>query len=266
MPTTVPTTVPTTWDPATYLRFAEERSRPFAELLARVDVDARTVVDLGCGPGHLTEQIRARWPRAHILGLDTSTQMVATARKEHALPDADYEVRDLREWSPDEPVDLVLSNATLQWVPGHLELLPGLADAVAVGGSIAFSVPGNFAEPSHVLLRELADEQPYVRWTWDIERPSAYDAASYLDVLGRPGWIVDAWETTYLHVLSGSDPVFGWLSGTGARPVLQALPARERQRFETTFKSRLRAAYPSREYGTVLPFRRVFVVARRQEG
>ncbi len=254
---------PAVWDPATYLRFSDERSRPFAELLARVDGDATSIVDLGCGPGHLSEVLRARWPEATIIGIDSSPDMVAAARRDHPGTGVSYTLGDLRTWSPHDPVDLVVSNATLQWVPDHLRLLPRIAGAVARGGSLAFSVPGNFAAPSHALLSELADEEPYRRFTADVERPSAHDAADYLDALAGRGWTVDAWETTYQHVLAGEDAVFGWISGTGARPVLQALPDEVRVRFETAYKARLREAYPVQDYGTVLPFRRVFAVARR---
>ena len=253
-----------TWSPDTYLRFCDQRSRPFAELVSRVGGEAHLIVDLGCGPGHLTPVLRARWPRARIIGVDSSAEMVERARDEHSEPGVEYVEADLRDWRPSIEPDLLVSNATLQWVPDHLALLPELADLVAPGGTFAFSVPGNFAEPSHVLLHELAAEEPYREWTRQVDRPAAHDATTYLDLLARHGWVVDAWETTYLHLLEGEDPVFAWISGTGARPVLQALPAPERDRFEVTYKARLREAYPAQPYGTVLPFRRVFVVARRE--
>ena len=249
-----------TWDPATYLHFRDERSRPFIDLLSRVDATPGSIVDLGCGPGHLTPVLRARWPAACITGLDSSPHMVAAARRDHSGPNVRYVCADLREWLPPRPVDLVVSNATLQWVPDHLQLLPRLAAAAT---TLAFSVPGNFSEPSHLLLRRLAAEEPYRTWTADVEQPSAHDAGTYLDALAGRGWTVDAWETTYQHVLADADAVFDWIRGTGARPVLQSLPGDLRERFEATYKQRLREAYPVRAHGTVLPFRRVFVVARR---
>lgn len=253
-----------TWDPARYLRFRDERSRPFAELIARVEAEPGSILDLGCGPGHLSGLLRARWPDASILGLDSSPEMVAAARRDHAAAGVTYALGDLRTWSPETPVDLVVSNATLQWAPDHLRLLPHLAAMVAPGGHLAFSVPGNFTEPSHVLLRNLADEEPYRRWTAEVEHPSAHGAATYLDTLASLGWEVDAWETTYQHVLTGEDAVFDWISGTGARPVLEALPDDVREQFAVIYKQQLRDAYPAQAYGTVLPFRRVFVVAHRR--
>ena len=174
-----------------------------------------------------------------------------------------FAVQDLRDWSPREPVDVIISNAALQWVPGHRDLLPRLVEALAPGGWLAFQVPGNFTEPSHRLLEELADDERFAAYVTDRDRPASYDPVDYLDDLAGLGCAVDAWETTYLHRLTGPDPVFGWISGTGARPVLQALPDGLREQFEVEYKALLSEAYPARPYGTVLPFRRIFVVAQR---
>ena len=158
---------------------------------------------------------------------------------------------------------MLVSNATLQWVPGHLDLLPALVGAGAPGGWLAFQVPGNFDEPSHTIRADLAAAGAVRRAHWPGSRcPTRHDPATYLDALAALGCTVDAWETTYLHVLTGPDPVFTWVSGTGARPTLQALPDGLREEFDAEFRARLDAAYPARDYGVVLPFRRVFVVAQ----
>ena len=250
------------WDPDRYLAYADERGRPFVELLARVGAEApATVVDLGCGPGNLTALLRHRWPAATVLGLDSSPEMIAKARA--ADDTTTWEVADLRAWATDaEPVDVLVSHATLQWVPGHLDLLPALVSRVNGGGWFAFQVPANFDEPSHTIRTQLAGEAPYDEHTQGVAVPSSHDPAVYLERLSALGCEVDAWETTYLHVLTGPDPVFTWVSGTGARPTLQALPDDLRPGFEAEFKRRLRAAYPERDGRVVLPFRRVFVVAR----
>ena len=170
---------------------------------------------------------------------------------------------DLNGWlAQGERADVVVSNAMFQWVPGHLDLLPQIVAAVEPGGWLAFQVPGNFGEPSHTILRELADEDAYAASTAGVAYPDAHDAATYLRALQRLGCAVDAWETTYLHVLQGPDPVFTWVSGTGARPVLAALADDVRPAFVEEYRSRLRAAYPDHGDGVVLPFRRVFAVAQ----
>ncbi|WP_300399698.1 trans-aconitate 2-methyltransferase [Nocardioides sp.] len=271
-------TQPHSWDPERYLTFADERGRPFVDLISRIGAPApAAVVDLGCGPGNLTRLLAERWPQAQVTGLDSSPEMIAAARRDVVRPDGDgslsFGVADLREWRPDAPVDVLVSNATLQWVGGHLDLLPRLVEAVAPGGWLAFQVPGNFAEPSHEIRRVLADEAPYVAHTRGLATPASHDPTVYLEALAALGCAVDAWETTYLHVLStraDPDPVFTWVSGTGARPTLQALEAESaglRGEFEEELKARLRTAYPPSDRGRVLlPFRRVFVVARVSRG
>jgi len=251
------------WDPVTYLEFAGERSRPFLDLLSRVKAaHPSLVVDLGCGPGQLTASLADRWPDAQILGLDSSPEMIKQS-VEFARHRVSFQVQDLRDWRPEAPVDVIISNATLQWVPGHRGLMPDLVKALSQDGWLAFQVPGNFGEPSHQLLRQLAADARYAPMLTEVTWPSSPDAASYLADLAGLGCAVDAWETTYLHVLTGPNPVFRWISGTGARPVLQALPDDLRAQFIAEYQELLNAAYPAREHGTVLPFRRIFVVAER---
>ncbi|MCW2846515.1 MAG: Trans-aconitate 2-methyltransferase [Marmoricola sp.] len=247
-----------TWDPDRYAAFTDERGRPFADLVARIGATSPdTVVDLGCGAGNLTALLARRWPQARVLGVDSSAEMIRAAPTGAGV---EFGVGDLRDWS--RPVDVLVSNAAFQWVPGHLDLLPRLLASVNPGGWFAFQVPGNFEEPSHTIRAELASEPAYVEHTAGVASPDAHDAATYLRVLRELGGEVDAWETTYLHVLTGPDPVFTWVSGTGARPTLQALPTDLRPGFEEEFKRRLREAYPEQDGAVVMPFRRVFVVAR----
>jgi trans-aconitate 2-methyltransferase len=249
------------WDPDRYLVFADERGRPFVDLVGRIRAEApSTVVDLGCGAGNLTVLLAERWPQAHVVGLDSSSAMVDAAPVDAGV---EFVVGDVNDWSaPARSVDVIVSNALLQWVPGHLDLLPGLVGALRPGGWLALQVPGNFDEPSHTITRELAAEPAYAEHTAAVATPRAHDAATYLRALRDLGCEVDAWETTYLHVLTGPDPVFTWISGTGSRPTLQALPAGLRAEFEAELKRRLRDAYPEHGGAVVMPFRRVFVVAR----
>jgi trans-aconitate 2-methyltransferase len=251
------------WDPDRYLLYADERGRPFVDLLHRVGAEApRHVVDLGCGPGNLTSLLVSRWPDADVLGVDSSAEMVDRAAGVDGLR---VERGDVRTWEafPDAaPVDVLVANAVYQWVPGHLDLLPRLVGQVAPGGWFAFQVPGNHDAPSHALLHELSADPRFAAFTEGVARPSSHDPGVYADALRDLGLVVDAWETTYLHLLGGEDPVFTWISGTGARPTLAALPTTLRDEFVSDYKALLRRAYPPGSHGTVLPFRRVFVVAQ----
>jgi trans-aconitate 2-methyltransferase len=258
------------WDPTTYLRFAGERARPFAELLSRVGADApRVVVDLGCGDGSATATLAQRWPGARVTGIDSSPSMLAAAAA-HAVPGRlDFTTGNLRNWHPIEPVDVLVSNAALHWVPGHGQLMARWAGELAAGGWLAVQVPGNQAAPTHTLLAELVAGP---RWAGRLapgddsvlDPAAVLDPTGYLEVLTAAGLAADAWETTYLHVLTGEDPVLRWVSGTVLRPVLARLSPADGEELTTEYAAALRVAYPVRPDGTtLLPFRRVFAVGQR---
>lgn len=252
------------WDPAQYLRFGDERSRPFFDLIARIGADhPGLVADLGCGPGQLTAALAERWPAAQVHGLDSDPEMIAAARK-LALPGrVSFAQGDLRDWQPDRPADVIVANAVLQWVPQHTEVLTRWTETLAPGGWLAVQVPGNLDQPIHAIVRELAGS---ARWRTRLAgvalNRQAGDPADYADLLLRAGCQVDAWETTYLHVLPGDDPVLQWARGTALRPVLAVLDPAEAAAFCEEYGALAAAAYPAARYGTILPFRRVFAVAR----
>lgn len=253
------------WSPEQYASYADHRQRPFYELLARVGAEnPETVVDLGCGTGELTAALSRRWPDAEIEGIDSSAAMIGEARKRQTSR-LSFRLADIAAWRPGQTPGVIVSSAALQWVPDHLELLPRWVAALAPQGWLAFTVPGNFGAPSHVILREMCTS---VKWTKDLGKAIRHDAVAepgrYLDLLARHGCAADVWETTYQQVLAGSDAVLEWTKGTALRPVLAALPSRaERAEFLGEYGKLLAEAYPERPYGTVFPFRRIFVVARR---
>jgi trans-aconitate 2-methyltransferase len=253
------------WDPGTYLAYADERGRPFGELLARVRATApREVVDLGCGPGTLTAGLAARWPSARVRGLDSSASMIASARSLGAR--VSFEVADLVDWTPGPETDVVVSNAALQWVPSHSSLLVDWAAALPGGAWLAFAVPGNFSAPSHRLLRSVARSPAWRDRLAAVELRDSpvLDAAGYCRLLQGAGCTVDAWETTYVHVLPATDvhPVLAWMSGTALRPVRAELGSAEWESFAADLGRELAEAYPVGPAGALLEFRRIFVVAQ----
>ncbi len=251
------------WDPAQYARYADERGRPFDDLLRRVAItDPRHIVDLGCGPGNLTASLADRWPAAQITGIDSSPEMIETASRIGS--NVDFEVGDVAAFRADG-VDLIVSNACLQWLPEHRDLIALWSRSLPEGGVIAFQVPGNGAAPSHELMRELAAS---VRWSSRLRGvlrlPDMVSSpAEYARILLAEGLQADVWETTYVHVLTGDDPVLEWLRGTGLRPVLEVLSPADGAEFEAELAILLREAYPTRGDTTLLPFRRVFAVGQR---
>ncbi|MET1035722.1 MAG: trans-aconitate 2-methyltransferase [Arthrobacter sp.] len=265
------------WDPAKYTEFSHHRDRPFFDLTSRVAAGAPgKVVDLGCGPGRLTAALAERWPAAEVAGLDASAEMIRDAAARYGpgtpghRPRLSFAVADAGEWEPGPDVDVLVTNAMLQWIPGHLELVARWLDALRPGAWFAAQVPGNFGSPSHVLLRRLA-ESP--RWAGRLAGILRHDEAvaepaAYLRLLLDAGFEADAWETTYQQVLVGADPVLDWVRGTGLRPVLSALGPAEAESFEREYGALLRVAYPAfagRDGSplTVFPFRRIFCVGRK---
>ena len=269
------------WDAGQYLRFGGERARPFFDLVAQVGATApRYVADLGCGPGNLTAALAERWPDATVVGVDNSPEMIDAARASARGPavgfaagspgggpaNLSFALGDVRDWRPERPLDVLVCNAVLQWVPGHDELLLRWADLLAPGGWLAFQLPGNFDQPSHAIVKEMAASP---RWRGPLAdarlNRQAGDPADYVALLARPGFEVDAWETSYLHILHGENPVLEWTRGTTLRPVLAALDAEQAAAFVAEYGERLAAEYQPHPFGTIFPFRRVFAVVRRAD-
>ena len=251
------------WNPQTYLAYADQRSRPFFDLLARVGAESpRRVADLGCGPGNLTEHLAERWPEAVIEAWDNSAEMVAAARERGI----DARVGDVRAWIPAPGTDVVLSNAALHWIPEHAELLIRWVDRLERGAWIAVQVPGNFDAPSHASIRALADLRPWSEPLHDIPFRSGKvveSPARYAELLTDAGCSVDVWESTYIHELTGENPVLNWITGTALTPVRDRLTEEQWQRFRAELAPMLDTAYPVRPDGrTFFPFRRIFMVAR----
>ena len=294
------------WDPGQYLRHTEHRERPLYDLLAHVPEPPATqappaagphtpadgrphpqapadrpplrIADLGCGPGGSTELLAQRWPGAHITGYDNSPAMLAEARTRQGATaqggSLDFAHADLASWSPQPPeapsgprLGLLFCNAALHWVPNHTARFPDWLEALEPGGILAFQVPGNFTAPSHTILHELRNSP---RWRSRLQTPppteAVLDPAGYFAALAALGCAVDAWETTYLHRLTGEDPVLDWTKGSTLRPVLSLLAddPDARDAFLAEYAAELRAAYPPGPHGTLFPFRRVFVVAVRR--
>jgi trans-aconitate 2-methyltransferase len=253
------------WDAAQYLRFTDERARPFLDLIARVGADKPgCVADLGCGPGNLTALLARRWPEAVVSGVDSSPEMIEAARKLPEAAGVSFDVGDVRNWAPSRAPDVITCNAVLQWVPGHDALVVRWADLLAPGGWLAFQLPGNFDSPNHVLAAELARSPRWRSLLADVElNRQAGDPADYVRLLARPGYTVDVWETTYSHILASAGAVVEWVKGTALRPVLAALDAEQADGFLAEYTERLRGAYRAESFGVIFPFRRVFAVARR---
>ncbi|RSM60690.1 trans-aconitate 2-methyltransferase [Amycolatopsis sp. WAC 01376] len=250
------------WDPVKYLDYAGLRARPFHDLVGRITAEKpRRVADLGCGPGNLTAGLAERWPDAIIEASDSSPEMVEAARSRGV----DARVLDVNDWVPEPDTDVVISNAVLQWVPEHRDLLRRWVGLLPSGATLAFQVPGNFDAPSHALVRALARTEEWAPRLADVvlrENEAVDSPLGYGNLLADAGCAVDAWETTYLQRLAGKDAILEWITGTSLLPVKEALAGAEWDQFRAQIARELDNAYPPRPDGTTwFEFRRVFVVA-----
>lgn len=259
--------MPPDWSPEVYARHAGPRLRPALDLLARVPLsDARTVVDLGCGGGALFPALRDRFPRARLVGVDNSSAMLSRARDVDA--GAELIHADAATWRPASPVDLVLANASLQWIPGHDRLV---GDLLGYCRCLAVQVPENFAAPSHTLLYEAMARPEWSARLGGLERRDiVLRAEAYAALIGEAGADLDLWRTTYYHELEGADPVLDWMRGTALLPIQAAFGgagSSDMIAFEAALGRSLARAYPPDSAGRVLfPFSRLFFVATMPGG
>jgi trans-aconitate 2-methyltransferase len=252
------------WDPAQYLKFAGERMRPALDLLAHIPVEAlQAVADLGCGAGSLAPMFLARWPQAKLTGVDSSPEMLAKARAEH--PRAQFVQADIGRWRPAAPVDVLYSNAALHWLEGHERLIPGLLEAVRPGGFLAIQMPRNFNAPSHTTIVETIEQGPWrARLEPVLRREPVAAPGEYWRMLKDRAARLEIWETEYLQVLTGENPVAEYTKGTWLKQFLDRLQEPERSAFEADYRRRVAAWYPPEADGrTLFPFRRLFIVAQR---
>lgn len=251
------------WDPGRYLVFQEERERPALDLLARIPEGVFRAVDLGCGPGNSTELLQRRFPGAAVLGVDSSSEMIETARRR--LPGIPFEISDIADWRSEDACDLIFANAALQWVPDHAALLPRLLGQLAPGGALAVQMPDNLDEPAHRAMREVAAEGPWAGLLTKAvkAREPRRDAGWYFELLRGAGASPEVWRTTYHHPLAGAEAVVAWFRSTGLRPYLDPLDPEMREGFLDAYREAIARAYPALSDGTILlPFPRLFLLAR----
>ena len=212
---------------------------------------------------NVTRLLAVRWPDAAVTGVDASPAMLAQAAREPSR--VAWVHADLATWAPPAPADVLFSNAALHWLDDHPGLFPALVGRLAPDGILAVQMPRNHGAPSHTAMLEAAEAGPWRERLAPVLRPRPVAApADYHDWLGPHVRTLDIWETEYLHVLEGDNPVVEWTRGSALRPLLDALAPWDRDAFLADYGARIARAYPRRPDGrTLFPFRRLFLVARR---
>lgn len=250
------------WNADQYLKFGSERTQPAVDLANRIPLDdPARIVDIGCGPGNSTSVLARRFPRAHILGVDSSNDMIAAARQTY--PQLEFQHCDA---SRDLPAlgtgfDVVFSNACIQWVPDHPTLLWRMLALLRPGGALAIQTPMNYDEPIHRIIQEVSG-----KWL-GARNPRIFHnltPGEYYDLLSECASHFSLWHTTYYHVMKSHEAILEWYRGTGLRPYLEALPEQARPPFEADIRERIREAYPAQRNGNILfRFPRFFILAVR---
>ena len=248
------------WNPAVYHKFQAERSAPFHDLLALVEVrpDLK-VVDLGCGTGELTRQLADALPDSDVTGIDSSTQMLEKAGS-YSSPNLRFEQGDQAQLTGEW--DLIFSNAALHWSEDHAGLIRRLFERLRPGGQIAVQIPSNHNHISHQIYRETAGEEPFQSVLKGFQRYApVLSIDEYARLLFRCGAEnIVVFEKIYPHILEDSDAVVEWISGTALVPYFERL-GDHKEAFVEALRVKMRAALS----GTPVfyPFRRTLFSARK---
>nr|CRH08119.1 Trans-aconitate 2-methyltransferase [Candidatus Magnetococcus massalia] len=252
------------WRPSQYNKFMGPRQQPARDLFSRIaHYQPKSITDLGCGSGEITQLLSQHWPEAAVCGFDRSGEMLASAAT--LSDDITWQQGDIASWQPDQPQELIFSNAALHWVDDHTTLFPHLLAQLPPGGLLAVQMPRNFTQPTHQLLFETAQEAPWRATTEPlIRRDPVGSAAYYYDLLHPLCEEITLWESHYCHVLEGENPVLAWTRGTVLGPYLEALQGDQRAHFAQRYGNKLLAAYPKQADGkTLLTYRRLFMIVKK---
>lgn len=254
------------WDSKQYLQFTNERLRPATDLIAQIHLDNPGVIyDLGCGAGNVTNLLKQRWPNAEIIGIDSSADMLAKAATE--TTEITWINADINQWNAEKPANLIFTNATLQWLDEHETLMPRLGKMLAPNGILAIQMPRNHQSPAHIGIIEAVEAgpwrerlQPLLRFGKGNADPVAAPDV-YYHLFEAYAKKINIWETNYLYVLEGENPVVEWLMGTGLRPIISALHEAEKKEFLQVFSEIIKKKYPKTAMGkTLLTYKRIFIV------
>jgi trans-aconitate 2-methyltransferase len=251
------------WNPEQYLKFDEERTRPSIDLVARIPIDnPSSIIDIGCGPGNSTQVLARRWPGCKIVGVDNSPAMIERAKKDY--PRQEWRILDAGKDEIEGTFEIVFSNATIQWIPNHADLLKKFHGLLTKKGIIAIQIPLFWDMPIGKTIANIATSERWSPLTGRVsDLFSIHDPSYYYDKLSELSGSIDIWVSDYFHVLDSHVSIFEMIRSTGLRPYLERLRTeQEKNEFEGAVLREIARDYPLQKNGRVLfPFKRLFFVA-----
>ncbi|MBU3157335.1 methyltransferase domain-containing protein [Clostridium estertheticum] len=251
------------WNSVQYLKFENERTQPAIDLVNRIFIgDPKRIIDIGCGPGNSTQVLAQRFPNAYILGVDNSSNMIETAKRDY--PNLDFKTcdvsKDLSMFGND--FDVVFSNACIQWIPKHNELLKNMMVLLKIDGILAVQTPMNYQEPIHKIIAEVSINK---KWKSEFSSPRIFynlTQSQYFDLLSEISSEFSMWETIYCHKLKSHKDIMEWYRDTGLRPYLNVLSDEKKKAFEQDVFDRVVEEYPIQKNGNIIfRFPRFFFIA-----
>ena len=255
-----------TWDSAQYVQFVNERTQPAIDLVSRIHAnDPHKIVDIGCGPGNSTQVLAERFPYAAILGIDSSDEMIRTAKENY--PSLHFRKCDARielaELGND--FDIVFSNACIQWLPDHPSLFRNMMSLLKTGGVLAVQTPMNYEEPIHKIISAVTTSAV---WKQKFPDPRIFynlTPGEYHDLLSGLTDTFTLWQTTYFHRMKSHEAIMEWYRGTGLRPYLSMLSETDKAVFEKEIYEQVVSSYPVQKNGEIIfRFPRFFLTAEKK--
>ena len=252
------------WNSEQYLKFKAQRTQPAIDLAARLNGKPLEVIALGCGPGNSTRVLKSRFPEAFVIGADNSANMVKKAREDN--PDLDFIILDISGDMSEMrgKFDVVFSNACLQWLPDHTELLPRLFELLRKGGALAVQIPMNYDEPIHQIIGRISESE---KWSNKFPEKRIFGTltqSEYFDILSAMTDDFEMWQTTYCHRMPSIESIIEWYRSTGLRTYLAALSEEQGAEFIADISVELAKEYPKQKNGEIIfRFPRFFFIANK---
>ena len=230
------------WNPDTYDLFKEKRSQPFYDLVRLIEPkDKLSIIDLGCGTGELTTELADILPGSHVIGIDSSEEMLGKSRR-FEKENVRFELRSIEDQlNLDEKFDLVFSNAAIQWVHDHRTLIPRIVSIINPAGQLVVQLPSQHHNVTNKLLDQLAQEAPFSLQLKSWVRTSpVLETDEYAHLLFENGGSnIQVMEKIYPIIVDDSDSLFEWVSGTALIPYLDRLDQSGKQEFTNRYKKLL---------------------------